>query len=89
MDGYPTASLDRNVPLLVASGLNSKLGDIQLEGDLKDQGVQVRSEFAPLENKEAEVLDDFFQDVDARGKSWTSMQSDETYRFRINTVGRV
>lgn len=89
MDGYPSGTLDRNVPLLVASGLNSQPGDVQLDGELKDHGIQLRSGLPPLENKEAEVLENHFKDVDARGRSWVAMERDETYRFRIKTVGRV
>ena len=48
MDGYPAGSLDHNVPLLVASGLNAALPELQLEGDLKDQGILLKSELPPL-----------------------------------------
>ncbi|PNY23345.1 Uncharacterized protein TCAP_06725 [Tolypocladium capitatum] len=89
MDGYPAGSLDRNVPFLVASGLNSKVPELQLQDELKDQGILLKSELPPLESKEAGVLEEYLEEIDAQGVSSTGVSRDEPYRFRIKTVGRV
>lgn len=88
MDGYPAGSLDHNVPLLVASGLSSKPPVLELEGELKDQGILLESELPPLGSKEAEVLGAYFEELDAQGASWTSLSREEPYQFRIKLVGR-
>lgn len=87
MDGYPAGSLDHNVPLLVASGLNSKVPELQLES--KPKGILLKSELPPLNIKEADMLAQYFEEVDAQGSSWTSVSRDELFRFRIKAVGRV
>ncbi|KAM5346612.1 hypothetical protein ACJ41O_009617 [Fusarium nematophilum] len=88
MDGYPTGSLDHNVPFLVAAGLNSETNELPLSAELKDQGILLRSELPPLEGEEAEVLAQYMRDVDASAKSWSGFERDEPYRFRITTLGR-
>lgn len=89
MDGYPVGSLARNVPFLVTSGLNSTPPELDLDGELGNQGILVKSDIPPLETKEAGILEEFFQAVDARGTSWAPVSRDETYRFRVKSVGRV
>lgn len=89
MDGYPAGSLDHNVPLLVASGLNAAPPELQLDGELREQGILLRSSLPPLDTKDAGVLEAYFGEIDAWGRSWTSLARDEPYRFRIKTVGRV
>ena len=89
MDGYPSGSLDHNVPFLVASGLNSTEPELDLEGELSTQGLLVKSDLPPLESREAQVLEKYFEEIDERGTSWAVVPRDEPYRFRIKTVGRV
>ena len=89
MDGYPAGSLDHNVPFLVVSGLNDATPELPLDDELKDQAILLRSELPTLETKEAKVLEEYFEEVDDRGKSWVGVQRDEPYRFRIKTIGRV
>lgn len=89
MDGYPTASLDHNVPFLVAAGLNNLTNELPLSAELKDQSILLRSELPSLERKEAEVLSQYFSEIDASAKSWSGFGKDESYRFRITTLGRV
>ncbi|KAH7175586.1 Gryzun, putative trafficking through golgi-domain-containing protein [Dactylonectria macrodidyma] len=88
MDGYPAGSLDHNVPFLVAAGLNSETNELPLNAELRDQGILLRSELPPLETKEAEVLAQYFEEIDAQGKSWSGVEREETHRFRIRTLGR-
>ena len=89
MDAYPEGSLDHNVPFLVASGLNASHSGLSLDGDLKHQGILFRSEQPPLESREADILDNYFQEIDKKGKSWIGVERDEPFRFRIRSVGRV
>ncbi|KAL9566487.1 hypothetical protein ACKAV7_009402 [Fusarium commune] len=88
MDGYPTGSLDHNVPLLVAAGLNSETNELPLSAELKEQCILLRSELPPIGSEEAEVLAEYFKDVDASAKSWSAFERNEPYRFRIRTTGR-
>ena len=89
MEGYPVGSLEHNVPLLVAAGLNSKTNELPLQGELKEQGILLRSELSPLEGKEVDVLEQHFRDIDRKGTSWKGIERGEPYRFRIKSVGRV
>lgn len=89
MDGYPSGSLDHNVPFLVASGLNSAEPDLDLPGELSTQGQLVKSDLPPLESREAQALEKYFEEIDKRGTSWSAVSRDEPYRLRIKTVGRV
>ncbi|CAM1501890.1 Fc.00g038740.m01.CDS01 [Cosmosporella sp. VM-42] len=88
MDGYPTGSLDHNVPFLVAAGLNTKTNELPLDPELKEQGILLRSELAPLKTKEVEVLEQYFREIDEKGTSWSGVDKEEAYRFRIKSVGR-
>jgi len=89
MDGYPTGSLDHNVPLLVASGLNSDTNELPLSAELKEQSILLRSEIPPIDGKNVEALSQYFKDVDASAKSWSAFERSEQYRFRVRTTGRV
>lgn len=89
MDVYPEGSLDHNVPLLVVSGLNGSAPEPPLGGELKDQGILVRSSLPPLETREAAFVEQHLQQVDEKGRSWVAVRTDEPYRFRIKSVGRV
>ncbi|KAL6820417.1 Gryzun, putative trafficking through golgi domain-containing protein [Trichoderma sp. SZMC 28015] len=86
MDGYPLGSLDHNVPLIVVSGLSSDPPDQPPKA--KGQGVLLRSDLPPLEGKEANFLESYFEEVDERGKSWTVVTREEHFRLRVKTVGR-
>jgi hypothetical protein len=87
MDGYPLGSLDHNVPLIVVSGLNSDPPEQPPKGN--GQGVVLRSDLPPLEGKEANFLESYFEEVDERGQLWTVVTREEPYRVRVKSVGRV
>jgi hypothetical protein len=89
MDGYPLRSLDHNVPLIVASGLTSSSPEIELDESLRKDGTLLRSDLPPLDTKEAQLLEEFFGDVNEEGKSWVGVAREENYRLRIKTVSRV
>ncbi|KAF7552488.1 hypothetical protein G7046_g7397 [Stylonectria norvegica] len=88
MDGYPAGSLDHNVPFIVAAGLNTTTNELPLEAELRDQAILLRSELPPLTSKEAQVLEQHFDDIDGKGTSWSGVDREERYRLRIKTVGR-
>ncbi|GAB0134562.1 hypothetical protein EsDP_00002927 [Epichloe bromicola] len=88
MDGYPRDSLDHHVPFLVASGLNAAEPQLDLEGELSSQGLLVKSHLPPLDTRESQVLEKYFEEIDARGTSWAVVPREEPYRLRIKTVGR-
>ncbi len=69
MDGYPLGSLDHNVPLIVASGLTSRTPEVELDESLREDGNLLRSDLPPLDTKEAQLLEEFFRDVNEKGKS--------------------
>lgn len=89
MDGYPAGSLDHNVPFLIAAGLNSKAAELPLDDELKGQEILLRSELPIVENKEAKVLEEYFDHINNKGLSWTAVSREEPFRWRIKTLGRV
>lgn len=89
MDDYPEGSLDHNVPFLVASGLSPAESRLDLPTGLTSYSQLVKSSLPLLDTKESQILDKYLNEVDARGKSWTSVPREEPYRLRVKTVGRV
>lgn len=89
MDAYPQGSLDHNVPFMIVSGLNSNSCELPLSDELRDQSILIRSELPALDSKEAQVLDEHFKEVDAKGHSWVGVERDEPFRCRIKSIGRV
>lgn len=91
MDAYPQGTLGHSVPFIVASGLTSTVPDDDHHHDepLDGERTRIESQIAPLESKEADVLHEYFGQIDARGASWTLPEKDEPYRYRIASVGRV
>lgn len=89
MDGYPSSAWERNVPLLVASGLQTESSEAGTGPEVAEPGVQLLSKIPPLHGNEAQVLRDFFEDIDKQNTSWSSVDRGASYHFRIKTVGRV
>ncbi|KAF5027293.1 hypothetical protein F66182_587 [Fusarium sp. NRRL 66182] len=88
MDGYPTGTLDHNVPLLVAAGLDNETHELPLSAELKEQTILLRSETPPIEGREVGILAQYFKEIDASARSWSAFERNEKYRFRIRTTGR-
>ncbi|ODA82403.1 hypothetical protein RJ55_00910 [Drechmeria coniospora] len=92
MDGYPVGSLDHNAPLLIASGLNETPPDAPFDFDGDDESdnqcLLVKSDLPLLRRREADVLQAYFGEINARRTAWTSFSRDEPYRFRIRALGR-
>jgi hypothetical protein len=89
MDGYPEGSLEHNVPFIVASGLNATVNELPLPAELREKAILIKSELPPLESREADVLEAYFDEVDTKSHTWKGLGKDESYRFRIKTLGRV
>ncbi|KAH7312383.1 Gryzun, putative trafficking through golgi-domain-containing protein [Stachybotrys elegans] len=87
MEGYPLGSLEHNVPLIVVSGLSATAAEQEQDGDTKG-GVVLRSDIPPLETREADVLGEYLQSIDARGRSWSAAAREGAYKFRVKSVGR-
>jgi trafficking protein particle complex subunit 11 len=88
MEGYPAGSLEHNVPLIVVSGLSAEAASSEQDVAAKG-GVVLQSDIPPLETREAEVLEEYLQSIDARGRSWSAAAKEGTYKFRIKSVRRV
>ncbi|KAI1810516.1 Gryzun, putative trafficking through golgi-domain-containing protein [Poronia punctata] len=89
MDGYPSGSLDHNVPLLVVSGLGTNANKPLIDDpELRERGILVRSELPPIDTREAKVILRSIQDADASSLPWKPRDSTKKYRFRIRTIGR-
>lgn len=89
MEAFPPGSLDHNVPFIAISGLNSNSFELHGSDEWKDQTILIRSELPPLNSREAKVLDEHLEEVDAKGQSWVGVERDEPFRFRIKSTGRV
>lgn len=89
MDGYPTGSLDHNVPYIVVSGFNLPPSELPLSKELQDQAILFRSEQPPLETREAKVLQTYLGEVDEEGRSWAGVSREEPFKLRIKNAGRV
>ena len=89
MNGYPEGSLEHNVPFIVASGLNATANELPLAQELRDNAILIKSELPPLESREADVLEAYFEQVDKKSHTWKGLSKDDSYRFRIKTLGRV
>lgn len=89
MDGYPTGSLDLNLPYLVVAGLTSQPpNDLPLDPQLQDQGILLRSELPSLETEDAKTLREYISIQDATDQPW-SPQDKRPYRYRVRFSGRV
>ncbi|KAK0617102.1 Gryzun, putative trafficking through golgi-domain-containing protein [Immersiella caudata] len=91
MDGYPKGSLDPSIPLLLTLGVaaGSDHGT-ELDAALKEYGVLIRSEVAPLDTEQALGLLRYIQEHDAsrRVKSGPDGTTNPRYRFRVRTAER-
>ncbi|KAK0641083.1 Gryzun, putative trafficking through golgi-domain-containing protein [Cercophora newfieldiana] len=91
MDEYPKGSLDPSIPLLLTLGVagGSDHG-IELDTALREQGVLIRSEAAPLDSEQALGLLRYIQDHDLSRLPPTSPEPIAAlrYRFRVRTAER-
>lgn len=89
MEDYPEGSLGHNVPLLVASGLALQQPPPELDKALRDDTTRLTSNLPSLDTREAEVLVEYFNEINQNGKSWAAVSRDEIYRLRIKCYTRV
>jgi hypothetical protein len=92
MDDYPNGSLNPSIPLLLTLGVaaGSDHGT-ELDAALKEYGVLVRSEVAPLDTEQALGLLRYIQEHDASrlAKTGPDGTTSTRYRFRVRTAERV
>ncbi|KAI1316286.1 Gryzun, putative trafficking through golgi-domain-containing protein [Xylariaceae sp. FL0255] len=89
MDGYPSPSLDPNVPLLAVCGLAppNTIKPLLTDPDLKERAILVRSELPLVQSSVAQIILRFLQDADVAQLPWTEHRS-RRHRFKISHVGR-
>ena len=86
MDGYASAYVAHNVPLLVVSGLGSAPQD---KSNAPEGAIRIASEIPPLESEDAQVLLRHFKDSDAGELAWNAREYSGRNKFRVKIVGRV
>lgn len=87
MDGYATAYIAHNLPLLVVSGLGADPSPTNAR--LKEGGVLITSDIAPLESEDANYILNYFKENDAEDLSWNAYEHSEKNKFRVKVIGRV
>ncbi|APA14900.1 hypothetical protein sscle_13g096700 [Sclerotinia sclerotiorum 1980 UF-70] len=86
MDGYATAWVAHNLPLLVVSGLGA---DPSLtNARLKEGGVLITSDIAPLESEDANYILKYFKANNAENLPWNGSEHSEKNKFRVKVIGR-
>jgi hypothetical protein len=87
MDGYAPAYVAHNLPLLIVSGLGADPSPTNAR--LKEGGVIITSDIAPLESEDAKALLEHFKDNDAESLPWNGYEHSEKNKFRVKIIGRV
>lgn len=87
MDGYATAYVAHNLPLLVVSGLGADPSSTNAR--LKEGGVIITSDIAPLESEDAQCILKCFKENDAEKLPWNGYEHGEKKKFKVKVVGRV
>lgn len=89
MDGFPSGSLDHNVPLLLVSGLSTgSTKPLLTDPTLKEQSILIRSELAPVDNREAKSILRYIRETDASDLPWNSWDISRKYKFKVKPIGR-
>ncbi|KAA8566792.1 hypothetical protein EYC84_009892 [Monilinia fructicola] len=86
MDGYATAYVAHNLPLLVVSGLGADPSSTNAR--LKEGGVIITSDIAPLESEDAQCILKCFKENDAEKLPWNGYEHGEKKKFKVKVVGR-
>ena len=90
MDDYPQFSLDHNIPLLVTLGVAPDSSfNTELEPELKEQAILLRSEEPCLESSHARALLTYIKGRDASKTSQQGEDGPRTYKFRVKSAARV
>ncbi|KAI9644479.1 hypothetical protein NHQ30_006500 [Ciborinia camelliae] len=87
MDGYATAYVAHNLPLLVVSGLGADPSPTNAR--LKGRGVLITSDIAPLESEDAKYILKYLKNSDAENLPWNGYEHSEKNKFRVKVIGRV
>ncbi|ESZ91081.1 hypothetical protein SBOR_8544 [Sclerotinia borealis F-4128] len=86
MDGYARAYIAHNLPLLVVSGLGADPSPTNAR--LKEGGVIITSDIAPLESEDAKYILKYFKDNDAENLPWNGHEYSEKNKFKVKVIGR-
>ncbi|QSZ30378.1 hypothetical protein DSL72_004901 [Monilinia vaccinii-corymbosi] len=86
MDGYAAAYIAHNLPLLVVSGLGADPSPTNAR--LKEGGLIITSDIAPLESEDAKYILKYFKENDAEKLPWNEYEHGEKKKFRVKIVGR-
>lgn len=87
MDGYATQYVAHNLPLLVVSGLGADPSPTNAR--LKEGGVLITSDVAPLESEDANFILQYFKNNGAENLPWNGYEHSEKNKFRVKVIGRV
>lgn len=87
MDGYATAYIAHNLPLLIVSGLGADPSPTNAR--LKEGGVIITSDIPPLETEDANFILKHLKKNGAENLPWNGYQHNEKNRFRVKVIGRV
>lgn len=83
MDGYPSAFIEHNIPLLVVSGIG---GDAKLTKEyplLEEKGFRITSDAPLIKSEDAQALLKHFTESDARDAVWNAREHSGRNKFRI------
>ncbi|KAM0146620.1 hypothetical protein ACHAPG_011043 [Botrytis cinerea] len=86
MDGYATQYVAHNLPLLVVSGLGADPSPTNAR--LKEGGVLITSDVAPLESEDANFILQYFKNNGAENLPWNGYEHSEKNKFRVKVIGR-
>ncbi|CAD6447633.1 102290b1-78cb-4f6d-9bf2-c219cdeaf64d [Sclerotinia trifoliorum] len=86
MDGYATAWVAHNLPLLVVSGLGADPSPTNAR--LKEGGVLITSDIAPLQSEDAKYILKYFKTNDAENLPWNGSEHSEKNKFKVKVIGR-
>ena len=80
------AYVAHNIPFMVVSGLGrTRQNSTILDGP----GTRIVSEVSPVDSPDAQVLQEFFKDKDAKKLAWNGREHNGRNKFKIKIVGRV
>lgn len=83
MDGYPSAFIEHNIPLLVVSGIG---GDARPSKDyplLEEKGFRITSDAPLIKSDDAQALLKHFTESDAKDAAWNGREHVGRNKFRI------
>ncbi|KAI1004057.1 hypothetical protein K3495_g4154 [Podosphaera aphanis] len=84
MDGYSSAFLVHNIPLVYVSGL----GSAPQETTIVKRGIRISSDVPQVESEAADILLRYFEESDASHLPWNSREFANRNKLRVKTIAR-